>query len=450
MNKKTGWTLALLGGIALAGSLVSCGGGKTVSLATGDAIFTRTPYVDLSALPAKIQFKVDVSGDITNVLIGRISVPANQYVYQDGIMTIDATVLKDSAGKLLVSSGEADIKIMATKTVTVPCLMVAKVLKTAADLAGINQDTSSLQSAYILGNDIDCSSITNWEPLGYGDSDDGTHYEQQFNGILDGNGYTIKNVTTHYNSDPSTNQDIYEGNYTFDDISHRSGDKFGFFQEIGKGGIVRNLAFSNVSITGRTICGVVAGLNSGTIENVLVDDKCSVKMSTHFYDESCDIGGIAGIVGADASVVNCVAATSNLAIVATYTDYDATNYQDSDKSDHHIFYSGEKGWEDSNGKKANGIYAGVGLTYGTSSNSLGLKFNCVPTGLASDFSETHIEANKSKDGPDAGLIDNCAVYSLADLKKAATYDSYGFDSTIWNIKDGALPSFKAAYPYLIR
>ena len=57
------------------------------------------------------------------------------------------------------------------------------VIKTADDLSNIR---NNLSGKYILMNDIDLSSIANWDSIG--DS------SNAFSGILDGNGYVIKNL----------------------------------------------------------------------------------------------------------------------------------------------------------------------------------------------------------------------------------------------------------------
>ena len=435
-------------------SLVSCGnsGPKGAAIRDGDVVFTKTPYADLSALPERLNLEVEVTGKITRLQVGTqvlLSENSGKYSYAKGILTIDTSAFKDKDGELLIGPGDQPIRIYADTTVTTSCLFVSKVLKTAEDLVAINQGGSAaLQGAYILGNDIDCSSIANFEPLGYSDTDDGTHYNEQFNGIFDGNGYSIKNVTTKYSNNPASYKEIFDGNYQFEDEAHKTGNKYGFFQEIGGAGVVRNVAFDNVSITGRTIVGIVAGLNSGRIENVLVKENCRALMSTHFYDETCALGGIAGVISSSdtAIVEHCLSLATDLNIVETYVDYDEEAYYEEDHGITHTFYNGELGWDDSNGKRANNIYSGVGLTYGVASENLGKLFNVTPTGLPADFSQTHIEANKEKDGPDCGMLTDCDMLSVTELKTVAPYEAHNFDTSVWNLKEGVLPSFKAVYP----
>lgn len=449
--------------------LVSCGSknaSDTAGKASEDAkkntmAFTSDRiYVNLSELPERFSFPVDTeNAEITRVAIGsRVVLTSSDYEYKDGILSIKGSVILNDDGTQKITAGDQKIRVVTSaKTITKNLFVVTKVIKTAEDLVSIGKDIDSLQGAYILGNDIDCSSISNFEPLGYADTNDesSTHFNMQFNGVLDGNGYSIKNVSTHYNSSWLTNKDIYDGTYVFSDLSHRTGNEFGLFQEIGAAGIVRNLTFSNIDITGRTIVGAVCGVNNGTIENVLVDSSCSLRMSTHFYDESCAMGGIAGINGTG-TVNNCISLVTDMKIADSYTDYDdvyleTEKDQDGNPINYHVFYNGNfgEGKEDSNGKLANNIYSGVGLTYATVSNSFGLSFTVSPTGLSADFSQTHLENRKSADGPDIGSIVSCQMKTEAELKDPATYSDV-LDTDIWNLKNGLYPTFKAIYPYTMK
>jgi len=68
----------------------------------------------------------------------------------------------------------------------------------------------------------------------------------KFAGMLDGNGHKISNCTINT---PTTNQT-------------------GYFQDILAGGVVKNLTFTNATITGQDYTGVVSAYNHGTITNV--------------------------------------------------------------------------------------------------------------------------------------------------------------------------------------
>ena len=97
---------------------------------------------------------------------------------------------------------------------------------------------------------------SNWTAIGYTDN---------FEGTLDGNGYTIQNLKIN----SATNHQ-------------------GLFGWIGESGTVKNLNISNASVTSTMDCvGVIVGSNMGTIEN------CSVTNAT-VKSGSERVGGLAG------------------------------------------------------------------------------------------------------------------------------------------------------------
>ena len=101
------------------------------------------------------------------------------------------------------------------------------VIKTAQDLDNIR---NNLSGKYILMNDIDLSSYSNWDPIGENNA-------SAFNGILDGNGYTISNLT----------------------INRPNENYVGLFGVI-KGSVeIKNLSLENIDIYGENYVGGLAG-----------------------------------------------------------------------------------------------------------------------------------------------------------------------------------------------
>ena len=95
-------------------------------------------------------------------------------------------------------------------------------------------------------NDIDLSSYANWDPIGEMDPDAGIM--QGFTGVLDGNGYSIKNLT----------------------INRPDEEYVGLFAITG--GEVQNLGLENIDVTGDIIVGALAGVGSNV-------SNCSVSGS---------------------------------------------------------------------------------------------------------------------------------------------------------------------------
>ena len=136
-------------------------------------------------------------------------------------------------------------------------------IKTADDLNNIR---NNLSGKYILMNDIDLSSYSNWDPIGDRASNIG------FSGTLDGNGYVVKNLT----------------------INRPTESGVGLFEIIGdgntmSGGEVKNLGLENVDVRGNGNIGGLAGISVGNIIN------CYIKGKVNNGGSSMFTGGLVGI-----------------------------------------------------------------------------------------------------------------------------------------------------------
>ena len=433
--------------------LSSCGSSFTYH--EGDTIYTKTPLIDLSNPGERLNIEVKLDGNIETIKIGRISF--SNFGYKDGILTLDSSeFIKD--GKRLVTSGEKTINITTSeKKSSLDILVCDKIIKTAQEFQDIN---NNLTGIYALGNDIDLSSITNFEPLGFFYDETNTK-NSYFHGILDGNGYTVKNANVQYSPSETTNETIYNGTPLFKDPSHQAGDNIGIFQIIGSSGIVRNTIFKDCNVSARTIGGIIAGNNSGTIENCLVDGG-EVNISTHFWDDDCNVGSVVGINAGSGKISNVIS-TGTSSVTGKYIDWSedyvgkvaGSGEHVNDSDPYWTFYGGNKvkegettPYNDSNGHKSNGVYSFVGKSWGTVSLSLALTYKVSPVNGTTrdvDFGQIHKGENKPASGDtDLGELVDCYTKTLDELKLSATYE--GFNSDIWNIKDGKLPNIKAIYP----
>lgn len=138
-------------------------------------------------------------------------------------------------------------------------------IKTAADLDNIR---NNLSGKYILMNDIDLSSYSNWVPIGSGSS---------FTGELNGNGYVIRNMT----------------------INNTTKQQVGLFATTD-GATISNLGIENSYISsefhasGQTCIGVLAGVAmSSQISNCYTTGSIrSIVNGTHDDDIA---GGLIGL-----------------------------------------------------------------------------------------------------------------------------------------------------------
>ena len=449
----------------LLASLTGCGSKGGLSWKSGDKVYYERIIFDTSDEQAdNPHIYLGVKESVKTVKLGRDEI---KFGYSGKVLTLPAEALRK------VGPGEktANVTFKSGTKMSVDIFNATKFIKTAEDFQGIGASKKACEGYYILTNDIDCSSISNFEPIGqYFSEEDPTNF--YFHGILDGDGFAIRNVNCSYSDNPRgtsdqnypSNYDVWSGNPKFENEAHQAGDNIGIFQVIGSSGVVKNIAFDNCKVHGRTIVGVVAGNNMGKVSNVLINSNCSVLMDTHFYDDDCNTGAAFGIVAGSGSVKNVISLTSNVRIVDIYEDY-GPDYAGKDGNgwDHPAGEGNTANWwrfagvskpmpdsetkiTDNNGKQSNGVYSVIGKCWGQVQDSIGASFKVTPYGESQfdvAFGHTHTAVNKPTSGDsDLGSIENCNVFSSTNLKKAATYEGYNFSADVWNIADGSFPTLK--------
>ena len=451
--------------VLLAASLAGCGGNGGLHYQAGDKVYYDRILFDTSDTTAeRANIYLGVDKQVSSVKLGRDEI---EFGYAGKVLTLAGEGLRK------VGPGEKTATVVFDdgKKTSVEIFNATKFIKTAEDFQGIGANQKAAEGYYVLANDIDCSSIENFEPIGqYFSEEDPTNF--YFHGILDGDGYSIKNINCSYSDGPigssgggyQSNMDVYSGQPKFQNEAHQSGDNVGIFQVIGSSGVVRNVAFDNCRVHGRTIVGVIAANVMGHVENVLIKNNCSAKMDTHFYDDDCNTGAAFGIVAGSGVVKNIISLTTNVSILNFYEDYgDAYIGKVGNGWDHSATEGNTDPWwrfagvskpmpdsqtklVDSNGKQSNGVYSVVGKCWGQVKDSVGAAFKVMPQDEAAfdvSFGHTHTAVNKPTSGDtDLGSIENCNVYSAATLKSVATYSSYNFSSDVWNFVEGSLPTLK--------
>lgn len=447
----------------LLSSLCSCSNSSSFSIKEGDLIYENKLVYDRSSQEYDIGYKIEIKNKakIESIKLGRIEAEKNEYGYKNGILSLKGSFLK----KLSTQEKDLIVTLNDKTNIKIPTIIATKIIRTAEEFQNINDNLTGI---YVLGNDIDLSSISNFEPLGtyFSEQDTANSY---FHGILDGNGYSVKNAKVWYNNTASTNLNVYNGNFLFTSDAHKNGDNIGLFQIIGSSGVVRNVVFDNISVRGRTIVGTIAGNVMGTVENCIVTSTCSVEGGTHYYDDDCNIGGAFGIVAGSGIVRNVVSETINVSFPDIYMDYsddyigkigngaDHTseegntdpswkywnvdkplmNYDDNGKATD----SGKKA-KDSNGQLTNGIYSFAGKTWGSISSCYSASWKQTPyegSMREVEFSQTHLGSNKPSSGAsDMGSITNCAALPITDLKNPDLYSD--FDTYYWSFESNKFPT----------
>jgi filamentous hemagglutinin family protein len=165
-----------------------------------------------------------------------------------------------SGGNLLTGAG-ASVTLSATNPLLAINGQPYTLIRTASDLQNIG-----LNGFYALTNNIDLSSISNFVPIGYSPQltiltiDHIVPSQLNFNGVLDGLGHTVSNLT----------------------INNTLAWDAGLFIKIGTSGTIRNLSMINANVVGGASpfatpfnsdpagFGVLAGVNFGSVNNVSV------------------------------------------------------------------------------------------------------------------------------------------------------------------------------------
>lgn len=152
------------------------------------------------------------------------------------------------------------------------------------NVENLNTIRNDLDGKYILMSDIDLSSIIKWEPIG--------NTENPFTGELNGNGYSIKNLTVKTNAENDDNL---------------TNECIGIFGATN-GAKISNLKVSDVDILilqpeSFFSIGTVAGtVYNSTIFNCSSSGKIEL---TICEDDGCNIGGIVGYLSENSVLSNC-------------------------------------------------------------------------------------------------------------------------------------------------
>lgn len=143
-----------------------------------------------------------------------------------------------------------------------------------SDVAGFKAINERLNGYYILRQSIDfASSYADSVTIGaapIGQATEGFKIETEgagsevagtpFTGVFDGSGYALMNYRRASEA------------YT----SATEGYGLAVFGWIGESGVVKNLTLRNISVHGGQDCALLAAFNEGTIENIVVEESCTL------------------------------------------------------------------------------------------------------------------------------------------------------------------------------
>ena len=163
-------------------------------------------------------------------------------------------------------------------------------------------------------NDIDLSSVANWEPIGTDD-------HNNFMGIFDGNGHVIKNLTINRGEKDCVGLFGYAKNATIknlglENVDVKGGDCVGGLAGVVVDGTVTNCYTSGNISGGKIIGGLTGGNGHATIRNCRTSTNVSGESvigglvgelrDESTIDSSCSSGNVSGkdLIGGIAGAVN--------------------------------------------------------------------------------------------------------------------------------------------------
>lgn len=179
-------------------------------------------------------------------------------------------------------------------------------IKTAADLDNIR---NNLSGKYILMNDIDLSSYSNWVPIGNGSS---------FTGELNGNGYVIRNMTINNTTKQQVGLFATTDGATISNLGIENSYISSEFHASGQTGIgvLAGVAMSS-QISNCYTTGSIRSIVNGTLDNDLAGGLIGLTVMSNVQNSYSDVdisgtsisgaGGLIGIAYAYDTISNCYA-----------------------------------------------------------------------------------------------------------------------------------------------
>lgn len=243
--------------------------------------------------PSDVKISIDTD-DIQKVSFKYRTLGDKEYSFKNGTLTIKKSVFADE------TAGDKRLRVfVGDKFFEIKVRVVTKVICTADDFNAIR---NNMNGTYVLGNDIDFGGAE-FFPLGKSLSADES--TTVFEGIFDGMGYAVKNVSiSAYDNGEGENN--YYDNGTLVEIQGPSlGNKEengrnynnGLFMTTGGSAEIINTRFLNITVDGQGLNGAVVGSNGGLIKNCFVTST----LYTHAgYTERA--GGIVGTNGSSDAV----------------------------------------------------------------------------------------------------------------------------------------------------
>ncbi|MDE6397869.1 MAG: right-handed parallel beta-helix repeat-containing protein [Clostridiales bacterium] len=301
MKKSLAKTVSLLLAAMLACGLAACSkGGTTLSKNANEGIsagvservsaYAHTAYYELER-PADVKFAFEAD-EIQKLSFKYKVLSGDDWSHKNDVITVKKKVFEGE------TAGDKRLRVFVdSQYVEITVRVVTKVIRTVNDFNSIRDN---MNGAYVLGNDIDFANQMFWpigKPLTENES------TKTFEGVFDGMGYAIRNVTINA-LDRAPGEDEYgQGPSLGPAADNGRNYNNGIFMTTSANAKIINTSFENITVNCQGLGGAVAGSNGGLIRNCRV--TCT--LSHQGYAERS--AGIAGInAGGDSAgkIENCI------------------------------------------------------------------------------------------------------------------------------------------------
>lgn len=250
----------------------------------------------------KIRFETD---KIQKISFKYRVLDSKEYKLKNDTLTIKKSVFKDE------SAGDKRLRIFVdNEYVEVTVRVVTKVIYTTEDFNSIR---TNLNGAYVLGADIDFGNEEFWpigkavEPSSVEIGEDGKkvyHYsDSTFEGIFDGMGYSVKNITINAYDRGHGEDEWGQGPSLGGEQGNGRNYNNGIFMSTSGNAQIINTNFVNITVKSQGMGGAVAGFNGGLIKNCRV--SCTLS-SNGWFEKAGGICGVNGSVDTNGRIENCV------------------------------------------------------------------------------------------------------------------------------------------------
>ncbi len=283
--------------------LFGCGAGGTLTKTPNQGIpagsegvgeYDAVAYYELEEPnDVRIAFEAD---KVQKVSFKYRVLDGGEYSFRKDVLTVKSSVFEDE------TAGDKRLRVFVNNAYTeITVRVVSKVIYTPEDFNSIR---NNLNGVFVLGADVDFANGP-FYPIGKDPNGGSTH---TFEGIFDGMGHALKNITIRAHDwavgEDGEGQGPSLGNQTANSANYSNG----IFMTTGGSAQIVNTDFVNITVDGQGLCAAVAGSNGGLIKN------CRVTCSLSHHGDAEKSAGIAGVNGSgDAAgrIENCIVVYSS-------------------------------------------------------------------------------------------------------------------------------------------